>query len=278
MRRVKKTRVVMRVKVKRRNRKKFWIAFAFLAAAAFSAHFSVRAWRYAEKLADKKIPSWKIGEVEITGLPDGSRSDIIKALNLEPGRKWLDSDSMLLGSKIDSEFQYLSSFAFKKKWISRKVNVQITLKSPVAKINMGGFSGYLDKSGGVFPAPEGFYGKDLVRVEIGLSYAKAAEERAVRHKFPGLAGFISDINLKRKFLSAEISAIEYLPEEEEFILRLADGSRVRWGEREFTSAKIERLNQILEDSKNRLACPVNADLRYFKDGKIIVNAIGLVTK
>lgn len=267
----------MRAKVKRRLLGVFAsiLAVAVLAGAVF--YFSgpaLSALRRMTSAGKNKFTSWRVRSIRVLGVDEVLSAKILDLIHLEPGQLLSLEESGNLASRISSRFPFLAGTKVSRNWLNGALVVKTSVKSAVCRVILDGReSGYLGEDGKIFRAPAGLY-ENLIPVDV-FSDEKAAA--GLPPVLDGLARFMKEFRSRKNFLPFKLSGISYSPAGEGCVLRLSDGSKVLWGAYEFMEEKIARLGQVLTDAGSRFPGPVRIDLRYFGDGRILLNRIELTT-
>lgn len=285
----KRSRVIMRAKVKRRLLGMFasMLAVAVLAGAVF--YFSgpaLSALRRMTSAGKNKFTSWRVRSIRVLGVDEVLSAKILDLIHLEPGQLLSLEESGNLVSRISSGFPFLAGTKISRNWLNGALVVKTSVKSAVCRVIVDGReSGYLGEDGKIFSAPAGLY-ENLIPVNVFYDEKAAAdftpsafgeglEEVLTLPTLDGLARFMKEFRSRKNFLPFKLSGISCSPVGEECILNLSDGSKILWGAYEFMEEKIARLDQVLTDAGSRFPGPVRIDLRYFGDGRILLNRIEL---
>lgn len=265
MRRRRKPKVVVRVKVKRQKRRRFISALlaAGLVSAAF--YFSGPVRERVSALGKSRFAGWRVRAAEVSGVEGRLQKELFAVIKFKPGQAWTAADSGNLASEMTSRFPFLAGVGIRRNWINGRLEVSASLKQAVGRVQVPGTqTAFLGQDGKLFDAPAELYSGDLIAVEL---------PQGAKSDLPELAKFMKELQAKKSFFPSGLSKITYSPLNRECALKFEDGSEARWGDYGFTEEKIARLRQVLADSGSRLEGPVRADLRYFSDGKILLNRI-----
>lgn len=265
----------MRAKVKRRllGRFAFILAVTVLAGACF--YFSgpaLKRFKAMTAAGKKKFTSWRVRSIRVLGVDKVLEREILDSIHLEPGQTLSLEESGNLASGISSRFPFLAGTKVSRNWMNGALVVKTSVKSAVCRIIIDGReSGYLGEDGKIFHAPAGLY-ENLIPINVFSGKKGGADFLRSRSAPGGLVRFMKDIRSRKGFLPFKLSSISYSPAGG-CTLEALDGSKILWGAYEFMEEKIARLGQILADAGSRAPGPVRVDLRYFGDGRILLNRI-----
>lgn len=157
----------------------------------------------------------------------------------------------------------LSSVRVARNFFTGKATVTAKPEPVVSPVLLDGATAYLVASGRLVAENLSGQAGFGLPVEIGWRPSEA----------PGLAAFLSELKpLLPLFYSRPVSLGCPGPGWA-CRLRLEDGSAVLWGEFEFTRLKVIRLNEVAKDASLKRPGPFQIDLRYFREGKILVSAV-----
>lgn len=262
----------MRSKVKRRLLGRFASILAVAALAGACFYFSGPALKRLSQMTSagkKKFTSWRVRSIRVLGVDKVLSGKILDSMHLEPGQTLSLEESRNLASGISSRFPFLAGTKVGRNWMNGALVVKTSVKSAVCRIIVDGReSGYLGEDGKIFHAPAGLY-ENLISVDV-FSGKKGPADFGFASG--GLVRFMKDIRSRKKFLPFKLSSISYSPAGG-CTLEASDGSKILWGAYEFMEEKIARLGQILADAGSRAPGPVRVDLRYFGDGRVLLNRI-----
>jgi cell division septal protein FtsQ len=159
------------------------------------------------------------------------------------------------------EFPCLRSVRVRRDWLKGSARFQVEGRRAVAVVPVKGrAAAYLDDEGVVFPAPEGIYSGLAVSIEPG---------RAEQARLKELAGYLRSVS-RPDVLPSPLRRMSFVSEQEGWEAILEDGTRVLWGELDWTEEKLSRLRDVLRDARTRFGGVLTADLRYFEDGKVLL--------
>ncbi len=287
----KRHKVVLRKKVRNRRLTRFGFAAAFLLLGGWAAltlrHVSGEL-PSAEDIAAFLVP----GHIEIAGLPPSLEATVRTAIVEESGG---------LASRLDiikGRFPMIRSIDASRMWFQDSIRLRFDLHKAVGVSRKGRQTSYLSADGTLFKAPKEFYPDDFPKVELGR-----AESPVVKK----LAAYLEFVHSPDSFVSP-LRRMSFVSDAEGWEARLEDGTRILWGDLRWTSEKLMRLKQVLDDVRspyhssnsrsgtsptegaaggrssgpfgNRLgpqggpqAAGILADMRYFEDGKILVRKV-----
>lgn len=245
-------RVVLRAKV-RSSRLRGLVAWGLLAVAVAAAWPAARRSLKAPWTGWKE--AWSIRRVSVLGLPEPAASRVASAFDGWLGRPLDTLDAAKAAARLKERFPTFRLEGADRDWLLRLVRLRVAARRGLARTGAG-FC--LDDGGELFASPEGTCPASLPR--LAAEGAGAPERRS-------LAAFLVELD----GLGAEKPALRSLVRGARgWELELADGTKVRWGTLDETAAKARRLREVLEDGQKRFGGAWTADLRYFDQGKVIV--------
>jgi hypothetical protein len=156
----------------------------------------------------------------------------------------------------------LSSVSVGRNFFTGKAIVSASPEAVVSPVLLAGATAYLGASGRILPENLSGQAGAGLPVEIGWPAAEA----------PGLAVFLSELKPLLPLFYSRPAALECPGSDWACLLRLEDGSTVLWGGFEFTRLKVIRLNEVVKDASLKRPGPFRVDMRYFREGKILVSA------
>lgn len=247
----------MRSKFKMERRKRAFKAGKILFALAILCGGGWYGWRAASGFF-LGSDNFTIKKIEVRGNKNVSESEIIALLPFREGdnifKVWLSEARKNLASCKPE----LKKISLGRRW--QKIVVDLTERVPVACVTLEGQRLGLDDDNLPFPLRGQYYREQLPEVTSTVPAERAEALRfikafapAARNVYDGLAGL-------------------YVEPFNTIVLDMRDGTRIYWGplEKDKLRPKLERLAQILEDSKSRFTGLEYVNLNYFDDGRIIV--------
>jgi len=157
----------------------------------------------------------------------------------------------------------LSSVSVGRNFFTGKATVSASPEVVVSPVLLAGATVYLGASGRLMTENLSGQADPGLPVEIGWPAAEA----------PGLAAFLSELKPLLPLFYSRPEALDCPGSDWACRLRLQDGSTVLWGGFEFTRMKIIRLNEVVKDASLKRPGPFRIDMRYFREGKILVSAV-----
>lgn len=255
----KRHRVVTRPKIRSRQLKQ---RAAILAIGALSLVAALSA-----RQAKLELPAWRSvsaalapeGSAVLEGAPPEWESRLLACLS--ETREDVGARIALL----ERRFPFIKSVKAERLWLKKKMRFRLEMRKAVARVAGGGER--LSDDGVVFQGPESLYPEPLPVAELeGPGAAKAAE----------LGALLTEI-AKSGGTPAPILGARYSSAQQAWELRFEDGTEVVWGELSWTREKLDRLAQVLEDSRRRdpALAKASVDMRYFSDGRILVKNLAI---
>ncbi|MFH1619874.1 MAG: cell division protein FtsQ/DivIB [bacterium] len=258
-----KSRVVVRVKMKRRRYKLALLALFLLGAASAVFSVSGRIRDSIAALSGSGSLKWQLRSVDADSVDARIRPEILKMLRPGLGKAWSSGDSSRLVSGLYAGYPFLERVEVSRNWLNGQLRITALKRRPAGRAMVNGEDvGFIGEDGKIFKAPSGFYPEDLAVVRIAGKSSGDLRDVAKLAMEIGAAG---------NSLPAALESINCSAQDGSCVLLLAGGSEIKWGEYAFAGEKISRLNQVFEDARHRMPGPVRADLRYFRDGRILIS-------
>jgi hypothetical protein len=252
--------VSLRVKVRNRRRRIFTKLF-FIIAAGSVAWIGFKAADLPARLRRWAGPALVVVTVDAAGVPEPARADVERAMQPWVARSVGFFDVGRLERQLRERFGYLEGLRLERSFASREVKAEARLKAPVARVVSSGAVRWLGADGVVFDAPPGLFSGPLPELR--------APKEAVDLK--PLVSLLAELGPKLK-----VQRIEYAGPEEGWTFWDADGLKLRWGDLTRGAEKLQRLAQVLDDAKGRYKDVASADLRFFEDGRVLIEPRGAV--
>lgn len=200
-----------------------------------------------------------VDKLEIEAAPAGAAAGILEATGWRSGDRWGLFEARRVRARLEERFRYVREARVRRSWMRRSVKVTLVLREPVARITGGGL---LSRDGIRFTAPEELFGAaELPEVDMGALPAETDLRPLSR---------LLAVAQSAGTLPARLVRFEHAAQENGWVARLEDGTRLLWGRLEWTEEKFVRLAEVLADAGPRFSGDLTADLRHFEDGKILV--------
>ncbi len=249
---MRRVRVAMRPKVRsqRARRRAAVLAVLFLGAlAAVTARKLARDFSIG-RMKDELMPA----ATTVVGAPDALKAPIEDFLRA--GRTT---------GELLQKFPCLASARLRRDLFSRTARFEVTPRSAIAAVEKSGrAAGYLSEDGVVFEAPAEVY-------EVAAPVVDPRD--ASQDELKRLAAFLP-LAARADELPAPLARMTFVSAQDGWSARLADGTVLLWGSLSFAPQKFARLREVILDAKARDGEPrlkaMEADLRYFEDGKILL--------
>lgn len=252
LKRRKPQRVTLRVKTRSRRRK----GLGLLVVAVFGSAAAWAAWKAAAPRARAwAAPALTIEAVDASAVPDAARPEVLAVLAALKGRPVSPFEPARLTSSLRARFPYLDGLQLKRSWTARSLTASASLKKAAARV--GSSERWLSTEGELFPAPPGLYPEGLARLQLGAAAPEPAELKA-------LAGFLGGLPQGREVREAGYE------NGGGWSFKLADGLALRWGGLGRAADKWRKLDEVLADARGRYPGVLSANLRYFDDGRILI--------
>jgi hypothetical protein len=156
----------------------------------------------------------------------------------------------------------LSSVRVARNFFTGKATITAKPEDVVSPVLLNGATAYLGVSGRLMPENLSAGAEAGLPVTIGWAASDA----------PGLASFLTGLKPLLPLFYSRPASLDCPGPGWACRLDLEDGSSVLWGEFEFTRLKIIRLNEVVKDASLKRPGPFRVDMRYFREGKILVSA------
>jgi hypothetical protein len=249
---MRRVRVSMRPKVRGQRARRRAAAVAVLGLGLLAAVTVRKVARdmTPSQMKDKLVPA----AASVAGAPDGLRAPIEEFL-----RSRRTPDELL------KQFPCLASARVRRDFFSRAARFEVTPRSAIASVQKGGRpAGFFSDDGVVFEAPAGVY-------EVAAPVVEPRDASADELK--RLAVFLP-LATRADELPAPLSRMRFISAQDGWSAELADGTVLLWGSLSFAPQKFARLREVILDAKARdgeqKLKTMEADLRYFEDGKILL--------
>jgi hypothetical protein len=250
-RRGRRQQVVLRSKFAGRRKRVFARLF-IIAAAGGTVFYGIKRADLVARAVRLAAPMLTVASVDASGVPERARPEVEKALKPWVGRAVGPFETSRLEKQLAERFGWLDGIRLKRSYPAHSVRAEAGLKQPVAQTTD---RRWLGPDGSLFQAPAGLYS--------GAVPVLAAPKQAVDLR--PLVGFLAEFGPKLRITGAEYSGAE-----EGWTFWNADGLRLRWGDLARGSEKLEKLSKVLDDAKGRFGDVQSADLRFFADGRVLV--------
>lgn len=264
---MKRQRVRLRPKAKTARRGAAARAAAVVAAAGMAAVLaSAKPWRRVSVHA----PGWgplaramAVETLEFDGVPGEAADAARRALGFVPGEVWGPLEADRRAGRLREAFPWLDQAAVTRSWTRRAVRFWLVPKTAVASASGGRPSGalLLGEDGALFApapgtaAPAGVPSVDLTGWPAGGALG-------------GLARLVRAAGAEGA-LPSKPSSYGYDVKSRSWAVTLEDGTRLAWGDLEWTDEKLARLREVLADAGGRMPKGFTVDLTYFEDGRIL---------
>ena len=265
-------RIAVRHKVLVRRAKFAVLGLAVLAFIAFGSIYAAKACSYARRSVT--LPAWtkwRMVSVNCSGVPRDHLSQVSRIITIKPGTEVTADNTLALQRTITSRFPALRDVEINRSWISGELMVKAQRRQPLASVTMPGCpDSYVDEQGELYsvePSSAGFT-MVLLNAPNGLLSARLRPETVAMLRV--LRDSLGDFPSRPESIAIDRG-------ETALSLKLSDGSLVDWGGLTFTAEKIARLSQVYEKSRLRVAGPYRINMRYFDDGRILLNGIETAT-
>ena len=190
-----------------------------------------------------------VREISVIGSPNTTiTNQILNLAGVTKGEKLARIEPRSITTKLESTgFNWIKSIKISRNWISRSVNIELTTRNPVARLN--GTSEYLDSEGIRFSLPPEFTaskGKnELVSKLVSISASTPINQKAAVAFFSTLP---SDFKAELSGLSASSSA--------NFQVSIKSSSsrgkelRINWGSASDTALKVKIYKALIALPEN----------------------------
>jgi hypothetical protein len=250
-RRGRRQQVVLRSKVAGRRKRVFARLF-IIAAAGGTIFIGIKRHDLVARVARLTAPMLTVSSVDASGVPERARGEVDKALKPWVGRAVGPFEMSRLEKQLRERFGWLDRLRLSRSWAAHAVRAEAALKQPVAQTTD---RRWLGSDGALFQTPEGLY---AARLPVLAAPKQAVDLRP-------LVAFLAEFGPKLKITGAEYSGAE-----EGWTFWNADGLRLRWGDLARGPEKLEKLSKVLDDARGRFGAVQSADLRFFADGRVLV--------
>jgi hypothetical protein len=167
-----------------------------------------------------------------------------------------------IAAEIKRRHPGLSTVRVARNFFTGKAVVTARPEAVLAPVLLNGATAYLSSAGRI--VPENLSGQADAGLTVAIGWP--AQEA------PALASFLAELKPLLPLFYSRPDALYCPGPGWACQLRLEDGSGVQWGEFEFTRLKIIRLNEVVRDASLKRSGPFQVDMRYFREGKILVSA------
>lgn len=199
----------------------------------------------------------RLQRIQVSGAPAPLSEDIAAYLDSSAAGNALSAGP----EELMRQFPCLKQARLSKNYFQKRVDVDVELRSAVAVAQVRGRpAGFLDTEGVVFAAPANLY--PIQGPSVDVSGAPETDLKALAQAVPIIA--------KPGAFESPLQAMSYVSAQDGWQVRLADGTSLMWGDLRFTREKITRLREILADARSQFGGTLNADMRYFEDGRVLL--------
>lgn len=245
--------VSLRVKV--RDRRRRIVARFFLLLALFGGGWiALKASDLPGRLRRWAGPLLVVESVDASRVPEPARAEVQRAMDPWAGRSVGLLEVGRQEKALRAKLGYLDGLKLERSFSTRIVTASAGLKAPVARV-IGGSIRWLGADGEIFDAPPGLY--------TGTLFELKAPKTDVDLK-PFVA-FLGELGPKLGIVRGE-----YEGPEEGWTFWDGTGLKLKWGQLSKGPEKLQRLSQVLDDAKGRFGGVGTADLRFFEDGRVLV--------
>ncbi len=192
--------------------------------------------------------------VEVEGVPDSLKPEVLSFLNSQNPVSWQNRSG-----DIKNHFPFLRTVHLSRDFFSRGLVYHIVLRQAVAVFSGRDGRSFMDAEGTLFKAPKKLYERPVP--EILDTDANLKTLRPV-------ARFL--VKVASLPLSSPIESLHFLSPVNGWSVELQDGTRIDWGDFQWTKEKVKRLNAVLADAKTYAKGHLFVDMRSFGDGKVFV--------
>jgi len=256
----KKYRAKLRLKRKRKIYKNVLLIFILLIILSFSPYLYSNAFIYIKKIYSywnyKNINNVKVDFKEnFIALP------ITDFLKKKIGSEFTEMVKDEIKNYLYNKWPYISQLEIKYNRITGGLYVSGSTEKPVALCYTDSDKRYLLESGRIING-----------VNFGDNFIKLKIDNKIRCFSQPVVEFIKNFN---NYATEAIFTIKEMiyDDNENFYIILDDGSKIVWGNLDFTREKILKLNIILKDAREKIPPPFKVDMRYFKNGKIFISTL-----
>ncbi|HBU70324.1 MAG TPA: hypothetical protein DEE98_08095 [Elusimicrobia bacterium] len=249
--------VTLRSKLKSERRKTAGKVLLIGTVIGVLAFGSVQGWKAVSSFLFES-ERFKIRRIDIVGAKNVTKGEIEAQLSFRTG----DNIFTAWVSKSERDLRQckpeLKKVSVRRGW--KKIVVRIEERTPVAFVSYGGEKLGIDSDNRPFPLRGRWVKHPLPEITAPGELERAELLRFVKDFYSQAGDFSS---------RAAGFGIESL---NEITIRLKDGPLVVWGRRENDklSAKLDRLQQVLDDGLKRYSGLEYVNLAFFDDGRIIV--------
>ncbi|MBI4656403.1 MAG: hypothetical protein HY746_06625 [Elusimicrobia bacterium] len=273
-------KVRLRLKVKKHRFKKLTL-FIMWAGMGFAVFYSLIALRSFASTAFRdafrifRVKSVKVELLKEQGVgfsenPDLKFKEISDIAAESIGKPWNKKAGMELVSKLKSRYPHVKNLDISRGVFNGVLEVRIAFENIVSKVRFNGDApACLAETGRIL---KNFCGDmSLPAIPVDLLVNETKNNTAIHPEFAELARLIRFINANSSSFAAKPVHLTYAYPDRKCLIKLENGSVILWGGFEFARLKILRLNYVLKDLKGRLAEPYRIDLRFFREGKVLVS-------
>lgn len=225
-----------------------------------------REWKSSDLIGKLPIPDiFKVQTITIVGAPEQLAAAAHRLLDRPAGTVWGFRSPYAAARRAKAQLTSLRQVRVRRDWFKRDVRFELELHSPIAAVTRRGApAGWLSDTGAVMTAPAGLFPEEA-RPVVELGSAPASDYFA-------LAEFLKTAT-QEQMMPAPLSKVAYVSADDGWEMTLSDGTRIQWGNLNWTEHKLARLRQVAADAAARLGRGFVADLRYFDEGKVLVRGL-----
>ncbi len=235
------------------NSKTVIIVFSLMAFLFFSIHIIKNISKI--KLSGKTLFSNTIKSSKVS-IPDIEISNIIREISSNYRNSIFNKEIQdQIYHEIKDKFPYLDPVNINFNKITGNLNITANINKSIGIIKTGKESFFLLENGKISPIS---YNKQEELMEI-FANKKDFDEKEV--------SLIKKFYTNKKQLPFDFKIII----NDNKILLINENLRINWGSFKHFDYKLKRLKDVLNDATQKLSPPLEIDLRFFEDGKIIVS-------
>jgi cell division septal protein FtsQ len=244
------------------------LGLAALLFVAFGSIYAAKACSYARHAIT--LPSWakwRLTTVNCAGVPKDHLAQVSRIITIKPGTEVTSAQTLALSKTIAMRFPALSDVQVRRNWISKQLMVSARRRSPLAYVVMPGCpDSYVDETGELYSVEPSSSSMNLVALNAPNGLVSARLRQDTVSALRVLRDSVGDFPSRPETIAVDRG-------ETALSLKLADGTLIDWGAMNFTAEKIARLSQVYNSSRARMPGPYRINMRYFEDGRILLNRI-----
>lgn len=202
---------------------------------------------------------WRLKKVRITGATSNTAYEVSKYLSLNEGDRMTFRDANNLEKWLKSNIKQLEKVSVSRGLISKDLSIKIKKRPALARVKVENKTLYLGASGLLFGDEDLKKNTDITEVSVS---GKIKGDILPKELVKLIKELSAEKTLKLKDIKIDL-------DKESFSLQIQDTAAVDMGGFYNAEAKLEKLADILQVSRDRiLKKPYSVNFSYFEDGKI----------